>query len=476
MEPAVNPPYSDLQTRNLVLQVMEYSKTSQDREGLRRDYLASSLERLADVRGAAGKTDSGDIGDKIKELLEKKGKAFLHTAEYYAAIEDQHERMRAYRSLAVSSAVPHGEDAEIAKNPFKYLGLPKDATFGQTRAAWIRLGKIWFPDLMVPENSEQYSRIFGTEKFIIGGTDYASWLEKILKSVPPQVLSASDLEKLTAPEQEAYMQGREAYRTKEAEYEGVKAEMRLRATQKMQIINKAYAEAKKRFSAEEGETFAGFSWETGVHRVGWMKRLMGMDGPEYNALSLEGDGQVRRDTGFWSHNGFAYLAFDFGDCYMADRDYRQEIYLRPFFAWTELVRGQELSPTLLDGMAGEYKLTHDKSEQLRLMIMNREKPEFVADALEIPTVKSEHYKLRNFLEEVYEGPRFYHTIGPMRQGRAFPLGIEFTPDGGMVLIYQSQKDQTGSWFATEEAASFTPIDVQMMMAIAYGPMLQSPKN
>ena len=158
MKPEVYFPYSDLQTRNLVLQVMEYDSHGQDRESYRREYLASRLEELANNQEAARNTNSGDIGAKLKELLEKKGKAFLHTSEYYAAIQDVHERMKAYRSLVVSSAVPSGEDAEIAANPFKYLGLPEDATFGQTRAAWIRLSKILFPDLMAPENSDQYRK------------------------------------------------------------------------------------------------------------------------------------------------------------------------------------------------------------------------------------------------------------------------------------------------------------------------------
>ncbi len=476
MIPEVYFPYSDLQTRHLVLQVMKYGGQAQDIESSRKDYLSSSLERLAENQEVARKTDTGDIGAKLKELLEKKGKAFLHTSEYYAAIEDEHERMKAYRSLAVSLAVPQGEDAEIAKNPFKYLSLPDDATFGQTRAAWIRLSKIWFPDLMAPENTEQYRRIFGIEKFVIEGTNYDSWLEKILKSTSPKVLSASDLERLSGPEQEDYRQKHEAYRAKEGEYERVKAEMRLRATQKMQIINKAYVEAKKRFSDAEEETFAGFSWEKGVQKSAFLKTLMGMDGLEYNVLNLEGDGQVRRDSGRFARNGFVYLAFDFGDVYLADNDYRQRIDLKPFFAWTELVRGRELSPTLLDDIVGKYKLSHDKSEQLRLMIMNREEPEFVVDALEISKVKSEHYQLLHFLEEAYGGPRFYHRIGPMREDHTFPVGIEFTPDGGMVLIYQSQENQMMSWFATEETARFKSIDVQMMMAIAYGPMLQAPRS
>lgn len=469
-------PYSDLQTRNLVLQAMEYGSPDRVRESIRRDYLASSLERLADNQEVARKTDASDIGAKLKELLEKKGKAFLHTPEYYASIEDEHERMKAYSSLVVSSAVPQGEEAEIAENPFRFLGLPQDATFGQTRAAWIRLSRMWFPDLMAPENSEQYRRIFGIEKFVIGETDYDSWLEKILKLTPPKVLSASDLEKLGIQEQEEYRQKHEAYRAKENEYERVKTEMRLRATRKMQIINKAYGEAKKRFKDTEEGTFAGFSWEKGVQKSHFLKTLMGIDGLEYNVLNLEGDGEVRRDFGRFARNSFPYLAFDFGDVYLADNDYRQGIYLRPFFVWTELVQGRELSLTLLDDTVDTYKLSDDKAEQLRLMVMNREEPEFVVTALGISRKDLQEYTLLNFLGEAYEGPRFHHEIGPLRESLSFPLGVEFTPQGGLLFKYMSQEDQNFSWFSTEETAHFSPIDVQMMLVIAYGPMLQGPKG
>ncbi len=475
MKPQAYFSHSDLQTRNLVLQVMEYDNGDLDVGSRRREYLASSLERLADNQEVVRKTDTSDVGAKLKKLLEKKGKAFLHTPEYYAAIEDEHERMKAYRLLVVSSAVPSGEDAEIVKNPFKYLGLPEDATFGQTRAAWIRLSKMWYPDMMVPENSEQYQRIFGIERFVIEGTNYNSWLEKILKSTPPEVLNVTEVEKLSPKGQDEYRQKHETYRAKEGEYEKVKAEMRLRATQKMQIINKAYAEARKRFSDAEEETFAGFEWISGKRDSPLAAVYPNFTGFLYNALNLEGPGQVRRDTGRYALDSFPYLAFDFGEIYLEDTDYRQSVRLKSFFAWTELVRGQELSPNLLDDIVSKYKLSHDKSEQLRLMIMNREEPEFVADALQIPRVKSEHYQLLHFIEEVYEGPMFYHSIIG-RYERSFPLGIEFTPDGGMVLIYQSQEDQMMHWFATEETARFTPIDVQMMMAIAYGPMLQGKKD
>ena len=468
----IDGPYCDIQSHNLILQVMDYDRDSSGYERSRRDYLSSSLEKMLGEEGKDESREPKDVTDKLKDLLEKKGKAFLHTAEYYQVIEDEQERMKAYRGLKVSSTVPYGEDAEIAENPFKFLHLPEDATFGQTRAAWIRLSKSWFPDLMYPENPDQYKRIFGDSKFPIEGKDYDSWLKEMNEIMPPETLSAEELEKLGTKEQQEYMLKKEAYRNRELEYEQVKSDMRLRATQKMQTLNKAYAEAKKRFSDLEQESFAGFLWERGARTSDFMEKFMGdrFSGFEYDGLNLEGDGQVRRDMGRWASNSFAYLAFDYGEVYLGDQDYRQSLNLRSFFAWTELVQGKELCPTLLEDMIESYKLNEDQSEQLRLMIMNREEPDFIVGALEIPTEKYDHYKMLHLLEDIYDGPMFSHDfIG--REIVSFPLGVEFTQEDGLKLTYRSQMDSY-SWTAINANAQFSPTDIQMMRAIAYGPLLQ----
>jgi len=471
----IDGPYCDIQSRNLILQVMDYDRDSYGHERSRRDYLSSSLDNLLSEQDKEVSRDPKEVTNKLKDLLEKKGKAFLHTAEYYSAIVDEQERMKAYRGLEVSSTIPYGEDAEIAENPFKFLYLPEDATFGQTRAAWIRLSKSWFPDLMYPENPEQYKRIFCDSKFPIGGKDYTSWLEEINSIMPIKTLNAKELEKLIPVEQEKYRQKKEAYRNKKLEYEKVKSEMRLRATQKMQTLNKAYAEAKNRFSDLEKESFAGFLWEKGIRTsdfTDFIKKFMDINLPdfEYDGLNLEGDGQVRRDMGEWARDSFAYLAFDFGDVYLEDNNYNQTLNLKSFFAWTELVQNKELCPTLLEDMVEAYKLNEDKAEQLRLMIMNIERPNFILDVLEIPKGKYDHYKMFHFLVDVYCGPMFSHDlIG--RNEELFPLGVEFTQEDTLILTYKSQIDHY-SWGAIDANAHFTPIDVQMMRAITYGPLLQ----
>lgn len=457
-------PYGDINTRNIVLQVMDDTRSHNNYELSRRtNYIEESLERL--MNSGEVLLDSGERAKKLMELLEKKGQAFRHTPEYYAAIEDEKTRIKAYRDLKVVSTVPYGEDAEIAENPCKFLYLPEGATLAQIRDAYIRLSKKWFPDLIYPENDEQRERIFGKQP-PLEREDFKVWLKEWIDLQP---LDAKKLEKLSPDEQEDYRKKHQAYREKEIEYERVKAEMRRRATIKMQILNKAYAAAKRRFSKQEIESFAGFEWrQETLHGLGWRNF-------NYDKLDLEGDGQLRKDTGKWALDNRVYLAFDDGDAFFVDNgyDYRQFLYLRPFFAWTELRQGKGLCPTLLDDITKAYKLGDDQAEQLRIMILNHEEPEFITAALNI----TEHNELLNFLDDVYDGPTYSHLIS-VEDEICYPLGVEFTPDERMILKYNAQEIQgtlriDGN--INKQEAQFSRLDVQIMRAIAYGPLLQEPK-
>lgn len=458
-------PYGDINTRNIVLQVMDDRPNTDSASYERRNRIEESLRKLTNPEEVL--PGSADQAKKLIELLRKKGQAFQHTPEYYAAIEDEKTRIKAYRDLKVVSTVPYGEDAEIAENPFKFLYLPEETTLAQVRDAYIRLSRKWFPDLIYPEDKEQYERIFGRVSSI-QGIDYDTWLTEWQNFASPEIHGVEGLEKLTLEEQENYQKKHQAYREKEIKYERVKAEMRRRATIKMQILNKAYAAAKKRFSKQEVESFAGFEWtKQATHALGGWYRY------EYEALSLEGSGQLRKDTGKWSINSDVYLAFDFGEKYLADaHDYRQYFRLKPFFAWTELIQGKGLCPTLLDDITKAYKFGDDQAEQLRMMILNQEEPEFILAALNISSEKGEHYELLNFLDDVYEGPIYTHQTGP-RDHANYPLGVEFTPDERLILKYESQESEYNFYGGGDKREDqFSQLDLQMMRAVAYGPLLQ----
>lgn len=467
-------PFCDIQNHNLVLQVMGYDDTYNTQlEQSRRSNLVDSLESLlaheAKPEEHISDEEASQAADNIKKILDEKGKAFQHTPEYYAAIEDEQLRIKAYRGVKVVSTVLSGEDAEIAKNPFKFLNLSEDSTFGQVRSAWMRLSKIWYPDLIYPENRDQYDRIFGIDStFPIYESNPEDWIKNLEKLEIPEKLDPEALEKMTTIELREYTLQHEKYQQKELEYETVKAEMRIRATKKMQTINKAYREAKKFFSDKESDSFAGFEWGEGetipLFTYDYHNEFT------YKFLKLEGEGEIRRDFGKWAiPKDEPYLSFDYGDLYMCEPETRQKFYLKPFFAWMELRQDKELSPLLLDDLKENYKLNDDQSEQLRLMIMNRESLYFISETLPIP--KEEKYRLKWFIEEAYNGPEYYHLIGP-RGDSLYPMGVEINDKGGLILSYKSQIKQCFSHACEDAQALFSPTDMQIMQAIAYGPLLQ----
>ncbi len=456
-------PFGDLETRNIVLQVMD-TACSRKKTVERDEYIEARLEQLSGLDESM--TDGAGRAKKLIDLLEGKGRAFRHTPEYFAAIEDNKTRIKAYRDICVVSDVLSGEDAEIAENPFKFLNLPDGVTFAQTRDAYIRLSKKWFPDLIYPEDAEQRERIFGNDS-PIEEIDIESWLEE---GRSLRFLDANKLGQLSQSEQEEYCKKHEVYLEKEAIYERVKTEMRRRATVKMQILNKAFAAAKKRFSAQEVESFGGFEWTKEN-----LRGLGGIVSVDYEALRLEGLGQLRKYTGKWVVNTTVLLDFDFGEKYLASEyDFRQGLALKALFAWMELRQGLGLCPALLDDISKTYGLGDDRTEQLRMMILNHEEPEFILVALGIPTSGVDHYNLLHFLSMVYDGPTYSHQVGP-RNHVSHSLGVEFTSSGDMVLKYESQESESSFWEGGQERVDqFGKADLQVMRAIAYGPLLKEP--
>lgn len=153
-----------------------------------------------------------------------------------------------------------------------------------------------------------------------------------------------------------------------------------------------------------------------------------------------------------------------------EQGYRQDVDIRSLFAWMELKLGQEIAPSLLDGISEIYKLNIHSQERLRLMIMNRETPDFILETLEIS--EDEDWPLRSYLADVYTGLSYSHYNGPQRELEEYQLGVSMANDGGMMFTYVHQGDQTFGWGSYEETARFSPSDVDLMRSVAYGPMLK----
>jgi hypothetical protein len=467
-------PYTDKDTGNLILQEMDLRDT-EERIQNNRSQIGKDLDELVGrdevERGYISDAESEELSRQVKTVIEEKGPAFRYTPEFFKVIEDEKVRKEAYRSIVLTE-VPNEEEKDIERQPFKYLGLPDDSTFGQVRAAYITLTRLYHPDIVDPQNVKQRHLIFGTKPFSPDPEKSLSeWLKSIEKSEPPETMSVEELEDLDKTQREDYLKKKEAYRYLEVKYESVREEMRLRATKKMQIVTKAYTAAKKFFSNTATSGLGGFEWERVVEKSDYMPD--DFDGFQHERVGLEGDGEIRKNVGKFNSDQSVYLVYDFGEVYMGGADYMQGISLKQFFAWTELRQERELSPLLLDDIVKQYKLDPDRAEQLRVMMMGRESPDFIVDALEIPEPKKyEGNELRWFIESALLGPQFSHQVTP-RGYESYDLGVEMKNDGGMILQFTTQGSQHNWWGSgkTKQSAHFTREDLGMMTVLAYGPLL-----
>ena len=443
-------PYGDLHSRNIVLQEMDGEHARIDFEHRREEvslrlYLLANPDKLNDP-----------VFQRLHAPLNRQFEPSSQAINSdITEIETEQKRMETYKSLQVSTDVLKGEDAEIEENPFKYLYLSPDATLAQARNAWITLARSWHPDLMDPENKQQNERIFGKSKITTGMSQ-----QEIAETLPPTKLKADQIEKLSPQDQKEYHEKIGVWDSKVAEYKKIQQEMQLHATQKMQIINKAFQAIKKRFSNSVTESFAGFNWEPVAYHF--------LDTPffMYDVLPLEGEGELQK-----GRDQTVSLAFDRGNIFYSDHyGCRQFVDLRAFFAWTELRRGQDLCPTLLDDLRRTYKFDITQTEQLRQMMANHERPEFILATLHIPFNENDYSPLLDFLDTAYDGPTYCRWSGK-DFAEEYSLGVVFTPDDRLNLTYESQQFQGSGKRGRKQEAQFSQEDLKMMQSIAYGPLL-----
>ena len=467
-------PYSDIQSHNIILQVKGDSYWvvyyNADWQEVRQD-LINLTSIVNDSRGNSTEIEentapSSEDNLEILASLEVGEGSPMYTQEYYRAIRDNEKRKQAYKSVTVSSAVLDGEDAEISENPFKFLNLPEDATFGQTRNAWIRLSKMWHPDVLCSKGPEELMKFL--DGSITNSADLDELRGRIKSMIPPKILSEESFNELTHEQQIQYQLEHRKYELIQEKRSEARSSIIEYATNKMVTINKAYEKALERFSDLEKKSFAGFEWRRDIYYASWGPSYHGSLG--FDALDLEGPGQIRREVVDGVPMRSTYLGFDFGETYYVQGDYKQKIPLRSFFAWMDLTQNNELSISLLEDMVKRYKLDANQTEQLRLMMINREDPDFIIDSLSIS--HKDEADMICFIGEVYTGPKFVHTGFREWECRHFKLGVEITPNGRLILKYESQDLAGHSWRSELAEAQFTNADLQIMQTIAYGPLLQ----
>jgi hypothetical protein len=414
--------------------------------------------------GGSGKGDSDRGGADAREVdkgLEDGGSLYLHSLERIAVIEGVGQRREAYTALA-RTIVDEVHEDPIQKDPFSYLGLSNRATFAQVRAAYLQLSRENHPDRFQSHNLVERARIFGLDPKDFNALDLeaSGWAK-------PQVLSKTGVALLSDEEAAAYLARHEEYNQKQNRYEALMRDLQARRVKKMQAINTAYAAARETFSEKAVRSLAGYAWQQG--------RKVSLSGLEfgYEFLDLEWLGEIRRsDDELFIEYRKPYLAFDHGAVYCErEDDLRQTLPLDEFFIWADLQQHSDFSPLLLKPIQEETTLTQEQVEILRAMIINQEDPAVIVGAVQLQT---EEYvrKMQRFVRAVQEGPIYTHLVG-IRAIVSYPLGVELTKEGGLILTYKAQKDPVRDKVVIEREAQFTPTDFTLMRAIAYGPLINN---
>ncbi len=463
-------PYQDEATGNLVLQVMSesplcdegYFYRNLDLGRARPIHVKKTDDELRKER-ETDETAERTLEEMAQEFTPKNHSAY--SEEYFQKIHDDEERRKAYQSIVISSHIPEGEEKDILQNPFKFLGVESNSDFATVRAAWINLAKKWHPDKVNVFRSNLVEQYFGAQPdFLRDGETIDSWSKRISMQAP-DVKSESEISAMSTEDREHYVRRHQLFEAVEQERTAIKSRMGAISHDKMRVLNLAYKVAQDYFSGDDLRSLAGFKWEDYTLRVDLGESLHFF---RYKHLSLEGDGLLSKEIGPHAVWPEPILLFDYGTTQMARDDYRQQVSLRAFFAWADLKQGNEFSSLLLKDIVDHCELNDDQTEQLRLMLINRESVNFMLETLGLEGHKS--FGLIHPANTIMYGPKFTQTVG-WDSDEFYSLGVEFREDGGMTLRYLTQDNPMFCWGGYEDQANFTSADVKMMRAIAYGPLL-----
>lgn len=246
--------YSDLSTRNLVLQSMNVQEgVKLSRKQITLALTDEEIERTINVSVEKGKIPP----------------EFKFTKEYYERIKDEKDRIRAYKELTVSTQILDGIDVEIEADPWKFLYLPKNSNTGHVRAANFRLSKIWHPDRMDPRDPEKLETVFRYSPldFPIKNSSYQQWLNELRDFAPKsekedwermdllEPRSPEDLAQMSSEEKSKYLTLHAKQQELETKAEAIRRKMVTMATERMITINKAVAAANKKLGVQTTTSF-----------------------------------------------------------------------------------------------------------------------------------------------------------------------------------------------------------------------------
>ncbi|MFH1134133.1 MAG: J domain-containing protein [Nanoarchaeota archaeon] len=220
-----------------------------------------------------------------------------------------------FEQLELSDLMTEVEE-DIKRNPYTFLNLPEDAPLEDARRAYLRLARMYHPDMVRPESS--------------------SGLRSLWKASIPEGLSHQEMV--------SHIQGMRWNDPDAIEKSTAIGRLRALAHEKMVVLNRAYREILSRHGKADQLSVCGYDFISEFNAV---------EGFDNQVVSLEGRGHVRIFPNH--HQGWvagAYLTFDFGPDYEAPNPdmaakWRQELLVRHLFAHLEFRERKMVTPFLL---------------------------------------------------------------------------------------------------------------------------------
>lgn len=325
-------------------------------------------------------------------------------------------------------------DLEIVKNPYRFLGLPQGAPIEDVRRSYIRLAKLYHPDLVNPSLSgKNLPQLYSQSDLEAAGIECS--IEELIEHL---TRAFEDEEKAEALER-----------------------IRLLAHKKMVEINRAYYEIKSRYDPERWNQLFGYDFEP----------VFNEEEEEWDrVVHLEGRGKIvvyPNHYEFWVAG--PYLSFDYGpddDHPWEDWYFRHELNLKHMFAHIELREGKPLSGILLEPLFDCFGLDESQSQRLIELLCEGKSTEEVMDELGIP-----HENKINFRED-WDGwlysLKFRRQINEITTLMREPTRHE----NGIELIVE----EDGLTLKDFDESRFSEADYMLFLTLAYGPLMPRPKT
>ena len=332
------------------------------------------------------------------------------------------------RNLEISDLAV-AQEAEIIKNPYRFLGLAEGANLREVRKSYIRLANKYHPDLIHPQfKFEELPQLYSDDDVKAANLSYSIHsMIKIWKGKKKD----EDITKIL---------------------EGI----RIMAHNKMVILNRAYEEIKSRFSPKELEQICGYEFEN--------------FGDYYTSVKLEGRGNL---TIFLDHSEYwvkgPYLEFSYGhqDWDPGDDHYgfRRKINLRHMFAHIEREENQSINRVLLEPLIECFSLDDKQSKDLLDYLSLQETTESIMQKMGIPILDNiDPIKNHDAWFYSLQFSRHLNQIITLTTDTSdYPISLSI--ENGKLTLEENTEEETIQ-------TNFSETDYILFLTLAYGNLLR----